>query len=182
MTGSRSRRIFGFGGTCSATECQAQLRISDDAGRFLGVLFLYAEHRGAEPRRNAWGAETRGCSSSAWFESATRPAVQAAILFADLGSLRRALRRLSSRGYFDLIRVLTDLIDTSVVDRDGIVGKHAGDGGSALFLAADFDDAESAAARAAIEAARAIRDGAEHLGPDDVTVRASTSACTRAPR
>ena len=58
-----------------------------------------------------------------------------------------------------------------MIARDGIVGKHAGDGGSALFLAADFDGSESAAARAAIEAARAIRDGAERLGPDDVTVK-----------
>ena len=101
-------------------------------------------------------------------EPGSRPA---AILFADLEASGVLSRRLSSRGYFDLIRDLTDLIDTSVVDRDGIVGKHAGDGGSALFLAADFDGSESAAARAAIEAARAIRDGAEHLGPDDVAVR-----------
>ena len=52
-----------------------------------------------------------------------------------------------------------------MIARDGIVGKHAGDGGSALFLAADFDGSESAAARAAIEAARAIRDGAERPRP-----------------
>lgn len=80
-------------------------------------------------------------------------------------------RRLSSRGYFELIRDLTNLIDSSVLASDGIVGKHAGDGGSALFLAADFGGSESAAARAAIEAARAIRGGAENLGPDDVSVK-----------
>lgn len=55
--------------------------------------------------------------------------------------------------------------------REGIVGKHAGDGGSALFLASDSDGSESAAARATIEAARAIHDGAEQLGPDDVSVK-----------
>jgi len=48
--------------------------------------------------------------------------------------------------------------------------KHAGDGGSALFLAADFGGSESRAARAAIEAARAIRQGSERLGPDGVEV------------
>ena len=95
----------------------------------------------------------------------------AAILFADLEASGDLSRRLSSRAYFELIRDLTDLIDSSVVDRDGIVGKHAGDGGSALFLTGDFDGSESAAARAAIEAARAIRDGAGHLGPDDVAVK-----------
>ena len=79
-------------------------------------------------------------------------------------------RHLSSRGYFELIRDLTDLIDTSVIAHDGITGKHAGDGGSALFLAADFDS-ESGAARAAIETARAIRDGSEQLGPEDVEVK-----------
>ncbi len=58
-----------------------------------------------------------------------------------------------------------------MIARDGIVGKHAGDGGSALFLAADFEDSESAAARATIEAARAIRDGAEGFGPDEISAR-----------
>jgi class 3 adenylate cyclase len=90
----------------------------------------------------------------------------AGILFADLEASGPLSRRLSSRGYFHLIRDVTDLIDSSVVARDGIVGKHAGDGGSALFLVADYHGSESAAARAAIEAARAIRDGAGHLGPD----------------
>ena len=58
-----------------------------------------------------------------------------------------------------------------MIERDGIVGKHAGDGGSALFLAADFGGSESAAARAAIEAARAIRDGRRRPWPRDVAVK-----------
>lgn len=63
-----------------------------------------------------------------------------------------------------------------MIARDGIIGKHAGDGGSALFLVADFDGSESAAARATVEAARAIRDGAESLGPEDVTVKLNIGA------
>ena len=94
----------------------------------------------------------------------------AAILFADLEASGALSRRLSSRGYFDLIRAMTDLIDGSVVASDGIVGKHAGDGGSALFLATDHGS-ESATARAAIEAARAIRDGAAALGSEDVRAK-----------
>jgi len=148
---------------------QAQLRINDDDGRFLGTLYLY---RSTLPeslvQRLGRGDERLLKRMARVSEPARRPA---AILFADLEASGALSRRLSSRGYFDLIRDLTDLIDSSVVDRDGIVGKHAGDGGSALFLAGDFDGSESAAARAALEAAREIRDGAGHLGPDDVTVK-----------
>ena len=102
-------------------------------------------------------------------EPGRRPA---GILFADLEASGALSRRLSSRGYFGLISDVTDLIDSAVIARNRMVGKHAGDGGSALFLAADSHGSESAAARAAIEAARAIRDGAESLGPDDVSVEA----------
>jgi len=94
-----------------------------------------------------------------------------AILFADLESSGELSRRLSSRAYFDLIRALTDLIDDAVVAHGGIVGKHAGDGASALFLADDAGGG-SAAARNAIDAARAIRDGAAALR-EDVRVKAA---------
>lgn len=148
---------------------QIHVRISDDSGRFIGVLFLY---RSTLPESLL---QRLGRGDSRLFERMDRvsdPARRpAAILFADLEASGALSRRLSSRGYFELVRDLTDLIDTSVVDRDGIVGKHAGDGGSALFLAADLDGSESAAARACVEAARAIRLGADSLGPDGVTVR-----------
>jgi class 3 adenylate cyclase len=148
---------------------QAQLRLNDDDGNFLGVLYLY---RGTMPESLV---QRLGRGDSRLFERMDRvsdPARRpAAILFADLEASGALSRRLSSRGYFELIRDLTDLIDSAVVDRDGIVGKHAGDGGSALFLTADFDGSESAAAYAAIEAARAIRGGSEQLGPDDVAVQ-----------
>lgn len=147
---------------------QIHLRINDDDGRFIGTLFLY---RGmiSEALLNRLG---RG--DSELFERMDRVSEPgrraAAIMFADLEASGVLSRRLSSRGYFDLIRGLTDLIDSSVVAAGGIVGKHAGDGGSALFLAADFEGLESAAARAAIEAARAIRHGAGDLGSDDFEV------------
>jgi class 3 adenylate cyclase len=148
---------------------QMQVRLNDDEGRFLGILW---QQRGALPESLmallGRGDERLFERMSRVSEPARRPA---AILFADLEASGALSRRLPSRGYFELIRDLTDLIDSSVVDLDGIVGKHAGDGGSALFLAADFDAGESAAARAAIEAAREIRNGAANLGPDDVTVK-----------
>ncbi len=93
----------------------------------------------------------------------------AAILFADLEASGELSRRLSSRAYFELIRALTDLIDSVVGAHTGILGKHAGDGASALFLAEDAGG-DSAAARSAIEAAREIRDRATALR-DSVRVK-----------
>jgi class 3 adenylate cyclase len=98
-------------------------------------------------------------------EPARRPA---AILFADLEASGELSRRLSSRAYFDLIRSLTDLIDAEVIARGGLIGKHAGDGASALFVI-DRGKSESELARGAIEAARAVREHAGdllHDGPE----------------
>jgi class 3 adenylate cyclase len=148
---------------------QVQLRISDDEGHFIGVVWLY---RGVLPETLL---HRLGRGDPELFERMDRvsePARRtAAILFADLEASGVLSRHLSSRGYFELIRDLTDVIDTSVIAHDGITGKHAGDGGSALFLTADFGGSESGAARAAIETARAIRDGSEQLGPDEVEVK-----------
>ncbi len=80
---------------------------------------------------------------------------QAAILFADLQSSGTLSRRLSSAGYFGLIRALTTAIDDVVGEFGGIVGKHAGDGVTAFFLSEDVGS-PSRAARGAIEAARGI--------------------------
>ena len=74
-----------------------------------------------------------------------------AILFADLQASSVLSRRLSSASYFDLIKTLTTAIDSAVVKGLGIVGRHAGDGVTAFFLADDVGSA-SAAARATIEA------------------------------
>jgi class 3 adenylate cyclase len=145
------------------------LRINDDDGRFLGIL-RFARTALPESLLSRLGRGDRGLYQRMDHvrEPARRPA---SILFADLESSGSLSRRLSSRGYFALIGGLTDLIDSAVIALSGIVGKHAGDGGSALFLALDFGGSESAAARAAIEAARAIRDGAAELGPDELSVK-----------
>jgi len=145
------------------------LRIDDGAGQFIGVLRLA---RAAIPDSllARLGRGDRGLFErmDAVREPARRPA---AILFADLAGSSALSRRLSSSGYFGVIGAVTGLIDTAVIERNGIVGKHAGDGGSALFLAADFGGSESAAARAAVEAARAIREGAAGLCTESVVVQ-----------
>ncbi|MBK5111528.1 MAG: adenylate/guanylate cyclase domain-containing protein [Thermoleophilia bacterium] len=160
---------LGFRRTMLGDQNQVQMRISDDAGSFLGVLYLY---RSTVPESLL---QRLGRGDPGLFERMDRVSEPgrrpAGILFADLEASGVLSRRLSSRGYFDLIRGLTDLIDSSVISSSGIVGKHAGDGGSALFLTEDFDGSESATARATIEAARAIRDGARELGPENVEVK-----------
>lgn len=147
---------------------QVQWRINDDRGQFIGVVSLY---RSTVPENLLLRLGRGDLRLYERMDRVSEPARRpAAILFADLEASGAVSRRLSARGYFELIRDLTDLIDSSVTTRDGIPGKHAGDGGSALFLAADFEGSESVAARAAIEAARAIRDGAENVGPEGVSI------------
>jgi class 3 adenylate cyclase len=98
----------------------------------------------------------------------------AAILLADLQSSTLLSRKLSSATYFNLVRLMTTNIDEVVVKHTGIVGKHAGDGVTAFFLADDLGSS-SQAAKAAIGAAvemehacsRAVRKVAEELGSDE---------------
>lgn len=162
-TGPRFRRFI------VGDQNQVQIRISDDEGRFVGVVFLY---RGVLPDSLLLRLGRGDPGLFQRMDRVSEPGRRtAAILFADLEASGVLSRHLSSRGYFDLIRALTDLIDTSVIAHDGITGKHAGDGGSALFLTEDFGGSESRAARAAIETARAIRDGSAQLGPEGMEVK-----------
>lgn len=145
------------------------LRINDDGGRLFAVVRL-SRTSVPESLLARLGRGDRGLYER--MDHVREPARRSAsILFADLEASGALSRRLSSRGYFALIGRLTDLIDSAVIARNGIVGKHAGDGGSALFLVLDFSGSESAAVRAAIEAARAIRDGAAELDTGELGVQ-----------
>lgn len=86
-----------------------------------------------------------------------------AIMFADLESSGMLSRHMPSALYFSLIRRLTDAMDRAIVQRQGIVGRHAGDGVSAFFLAEDLGS-PAAAIGAAIEAGREIAVVAEAVG------------------
>jgi class 3 adenylate cyclase len=83
----------------------------------------------------------------------------AAMMFADLRASGVLSRRLSSSVYFRLVRAINTTLDDVIAARRGIVGKHAGDGVTAFFLSEDLGS-DSAAARAAIDAARAAADAA----------------------
>ena len=81
----------------------------------------------------------------------------AAILMADLEASSPLARHLSTAQYFAFVRRLIRSADRCIVDAGAIVGRHAGDGVVAFFLA-ETTGSESSAARACITAARSLRD------------------------
>jgi class 3 adenylate cyclase len=101
-----------------------------------------------------------------------------AVLFADIDSSGRLSRLLPTPAYFELVRRFTTTFDDLVARHRGIVGKHAGDGASAFFLADQADEgggpAESAAAAAAVAVALAfppaVRSLVEELAAEGVGV------------
>jgi len=80
----------------------------------------------------------------------------AAILIGDLEASSPLARRLSTAQYFAFGRRLIRAADQCVIDEGGIVGRHAGDGVVAFFLA-ETAGSESAAARSCIAVARSLR-------------------------
>jgi class 3 adenylate cyclase len=140
----------------SGTQQLLTLRLTDTDGSFLGALRLsWPALSGSVTgllSRGDVGMYERMAKKS---DPARRPA---AVLFVDLEASGEISKALPSTAYFQLIRDLTTVIDDSVTENEGIVGKHAGDGASAFFLAEDFNGSESAAAVAAVRASRAIGD------------------------
>jgi class 3 adenylate cyclase len=90
---------------------------------------------------------------------------EAAVLFADIQASGELSRHLSSAAYFRLVHELFTKLDGIVIDAQGIVGKHAGDGLSGFFLADDCGSKEGAvgacvdAAIKLVQAARATGEG-----------------------
>ncbi len=100
----------------------------------------------------------------------------AALLFADLDGSTPLAKRLSTASYFALARRLVRAADQCVIDAGGLAGRHVGDGVVAFFLS-ETAGSDSAAARACITAARALRVAVREvavrseLSPDDVVLR-----------
>lgn len=136
------------------------VNLRDEQGEFAGCLMVSV----MAVRPNLMTLLARG--NEQMYERMARliepRARQAAILFCDLHSSGRLSRRLPSVAYFRLIRELWTKIDEVVADETGIVGKHAGDGASAYFLVDDLRT-PSAAAAAAIRAARRIHELSEDV-------------------
>ena len=129
-------------------------RIYSTGGEFLGTAYFY----GSTLPARLVALVTRGNEQmfermAALVEPGRRTA---AVLFADLQASGSLSRRLPSAAYFELVQSLTTAMDEAVIEHRGIVGKHAGDGVTAFFLADDFPSA-SACAASAIEAAHQVR-------------------------
>ena len=142
---------------------ETNVRIYDEDGTFAGTVIFYAP---ALPAR-VLSLVARG--DEGMFKRMARLTEpgrkQAAVLFADLESSASLSRHLSSAAYFRLIRALTTAIDQVVGENHGIVGKHAGDGVTAFFLAEDLGS-PSGAARAAVSTAREISGLAKRIAGD----------------
>ena len=80
---------------------------------------------------------------------------ETAILFADIQASSALGRRLSTQRWFELIRAFSTFADEVVVENTGIVGRHAGDGLAAFFLAEQLGS-RAAACAAALHAGREI--------------------------
>jgi class 3 adenylate cyclase len=97
----------------------------------------------------------------------------AAVLFADLDSSGVLARCLAGAAYFRLIAAISAASDRAEIERKGIVGKHAGDGATAFFLAEQLGS-ESAAAKAALEVAcdlpELVAQTAAELGEADLPI------------
>jgi len=110
------------------------VRIRDSSGRLAGTALI------AKP---AAGMATLAALAAAGdqrhferMQHVAKPASRsAAILFADLQASSPLARRLSPASYFVLGRRLVRAADQCVIDAGGLVGRHAGDGVVAFFLA-----------------------------------------------
>jgi class 3 adenylate cyclase len=135
-------------------------RIHAADGELIGTCFVY----GAALPATLLAMLTRGATNmyrrmARLAEPARR---ETTVLFADLQGSATMSRKLSSAAYFSLLRDLMTEVDGAIAGRGGIVGKHAGDGASGYFLVQDLGS-PSAAARAAVEAAREIAERAARV-------------------
>jgi class 3 adenylate cyclase len=146
---------------------ETTVRLRDEDGELMGTAIMYQSGLPARVLSLvARGDERMFARMLRLFEPDRR---RAAVLFADLQDSAVMSRRLSSAAYFKLVRALTTAVDDVVVECKGVVGKHAGDGATAFFLAEDLGS-DSNAAKVAIQAARdicvAARDAAKEVGEE----------------
>lgn len=126
------------------------IRIRDETGAAIGsVVLTYMGLRPTLVSLLARGDESMYERMAALVEPGRHPA---AILFADLQDSGDLSRRLPTARYFELIRGLSSRFDHAVATSHGVVGKHAGDGMTAFFLA-DGDEGSAQATSGALRTA-----------------------------
>ena len=142
----------------AGTEVDTQsllFRIDDSVGRLTGICILIKPAAGMSHLYAA--AATADLTHLERIQAVTHPDRRpAAILMADLEASSPLARRLSTAQYFAFVRSLVRAADQCIIDAGGIVGRHAGDGVVAFFLA-ETTGSESVAALSCISAARTLR-------------------------
>jgi class 3 adenylate cyclase len=137
------------------------VRVRDSKGEPLASVYIY----GADLPATLLALVAQG--DRGMFERMARLAEpgrhEAAVVFADIQGSGDLSRHLSSAAYFRLVHELFTKLDAIVIEANGIVGKHAGDGLSAFFLADDCGSRASAAA-AAVDAALKLAQTAREAG------------------
>ena len=146
----------GTSGGLEVASVVTSIRIDDAHGNLAGVCNMLKPSAGMSQLAAATHtADLEHLERMRAVEHADRR--PAAILMADLEASSPLARRLSTASYFAFVRRWVRAADQCVVDAGGIVGRHAGDGVVAFFLA-ETAGSESVAARSCIIAARALRD------------------------
>jgi class 3 adenylate cyclase len=139
-----------------AASWNTMLRIDGPDGRFAGACVLSKPAPGMSRFTAAAGlADLSHLERMRIVQSPDRRPT--AILMADIEASTPLSRRLSTAQYFAFIRRLVRATDQRILDEQGVVGRHAGDGIVGFFLA-DAAGSESAAARSCIAAAMSLRD------------------------
>src|SRR5215471_10535579 len=134
---------------------QVFIRIDDGDGRLAGICQLTKPTVGMSQLTVAAAiADLAHLERMRMLDSPDRH--QVAILTADLDGSSPLARRLSSAQFFEFTRRLVRAADQCIVDAGGIVGRHAGDGIIAYFLA-ETAGSESGAVRACITATTSLR-------------------------
>jgi class 3 adenylate cyclase len=129
-------------------------RVHDDDGELVGYVFLYGLDVPASISVLLMrGDRTMHERMAALVHPGPR---SAAVLFADLEASGSLSRQLPSPVYFRLVRDIRTALEAEVAGCGGIIGKHAGDGVTAYFIAEQLGSASSAA-RAALETAKGFQ-------------------------
>lgn len=152
------RRVgMAFGGTrVGMRTMYVRIDDGDGCGELAGVAILAKPAAGMSQLAAATAtADLDHLERMGLVEQADRR--PAAVLMGDLEASSPLARRLSTAQYFSFGRRLVRAADQCIIDAGGVVGRHAGDGFVAYFLA-ETAGSESAAARSCVTAARALRD------------------------
>ena len=137
------------------------LRLRDEHGHFAGSVFF--QKPGGSALTQSFMTSLLSPRAVAQIQSAFHAARRpAAILCADLDGSTPLSRRLPTANYFRLTRRMVFSADRCIVRAGGLVGRHAGDGVTAFFLAETLGS-ESAAASACIATARSMRFAASEV-------------------